>query len=190
MYIRTPYSSGPGLGVSPPIPKPKEELSKPILPAPTPTLAERIRASLANRILRNPNIRLAVTHSETPLDNATALRNIEDAIQYDTASRSSYKSAPGGRVPLNIRMLWAILQLAKMYNIQISELAGGVHSRGSLHYHGRAVDINVINGRRVGRTHPDVAKFKRDCRKLGASSVLGPGDPDHATHIHCAWTPP
>jgi hypothetical protein len=25
------------------------------------------------------------------------------------------------------------------------------------------------------------------CRSLGADEVLGPGDPDHSTHVHCGW---
>jgi hypothetical protein len=25
------------------------------------------------------------------------------------------------------------------------------------------------------------------CHALGATQVLGPGDPGHATHVHCAW---
>ena len=32
----------------------------------------------------------------------------------------------------------------------VSEIAGGDHGYGSLHYRGRAIDIASINGRRVG----------------------------------------
>jgi hypothetical protein len=153
-------------------------------------LVEKIRAWLAGAILSNANITLATAHITTPLDNATARKNIEDTSRGIDASRSTSGTAPGGSVKLDIRVLMGILKLAETYSFSISELAGGAHSRTSRHYDGVTLDVNVLNGRRVSATHPDVAKFKRDCRRLGATQVLGPGDPGHATHIHCAWPRP
>jgi len=190
MYIRTLEGSELGLGLAPPLPKSRDEWGKPILPAPPVPLGERIRTWLADQILNNANIALAAAHVKTPLDNATARRNIEDTANGGLAFRSSQGNAPGGAVKLDIRLLVGLLALAETYRFSISELAGGEHSRTSRHYSGVSVDVNVINGRRVSATHPDVAKFKRDCRKLGATEVLGPGDPDHATHIHCTWPRP
>lgn len=190
MYIRTLGNPEFGLGLPPPAPKSQEEWGKPILPAPQPPLRERIRAWLANQILNHPNITLATAHVSGVNDKATARRNIEDTAEESAASRSSYGNAPGGVVKLDIRMLLGLLLLAETYRFSISELAGGEHSRTSRHYNGVSLDVNVINGRQVSATHPDVGKFKRDCRKLGATEVLGPGDPNHATHIHCAWPRP
>jgi hypothetical protein len=153
-------------------------------------LVEKIRALLAGGILNNANITLATAHVSRVNDNATARQNIEDTSNGRAASRSSYENAPSGSVKLDIRLLTGILKLAETYRFSISELAGGSHSRTSRHYDGGTVDVNVINGQHVSRTHPDVANFKRDCRSLGATEVLGPGDPDHATHIHCAWPLP
>ena len=153
-------------------------------------LVEKIRALLVGGILNNASITLATAHVTTPLDNATARRNIEDTSKGKAASRSSYKNAPGGSVKLDIRLLTGILKLAETYSFSISELTGGSHSRTSRHYDGVTVDVNVINGQCVSRAHPDVANFKRDCRSLGATQVLGPGDKDHDTHIHCAWPRP
>jgi hypothetical protein len=153
-------------------------------------LVEIIRAWLAGAILRHANITLATAHVTTPLDNATARKNIEDTSRGIDASRSTSGTAPGGSVKLDIRVLMGILKLAETYSFSISELAGGAHSRTSHHYDGVTLDVNVLNGRHVSATHPDVAKFKRDCRRLGATQVLGPGDPGHATHIHCAWPRP
>jgi hypothetical protein len=153
-------------------------------------LVEKIRALLASGILNNANITLATAHVSGVNDNATARQNIEDTSNGRTASRSSYENAPGGSVKLDIRLLTGILKLAETYRFSISELAGGSHSRTSRHYDGGTVDVNVLNGRHVSATHPDVANFKRDCRSLGATEVLGPGDPGHATHIHCAWPRP
>lgn len=153
-------------------------------------LVEKIRILLAGWILNNANITLATAHVSGVNDNATARQNIEDTSNGRAASRSSYKNAPGGSVELDIKLLTGILKLAETYRFSISELAGASHSRTSRHYDGGTVDVNVINGQRVSRTHPDVANFKRHCRRLGATEVLGPGDKDHDTHIHCAWPRP
>jgi hypothetical protein len=153
-------------------------------------LRAAIRRRLAATILAGPNITLATAHVSGVNDNATARRNIEDTTNGRRAARSSYGTAPGGAVALDIRLLSSLLKLAETYRFSISELAGGSHTAGSRHYAGVTVDVNVINGQRVSDTHPDVANFMRDCRALGATQVLGPGDPGHATHIHCAWPRP
>ncbi|MGH2524869.1 MAG: hypothetical protein ACRDH2_20370 [Anaerolineales bacterium] len=123
-------------------------------------------------------------------DNATARLNIEDTANGRPASRSNYGNAPGGTVSLDIRLLSGILKLAQTYAFSVSELAGGSHSPNSRHYAGVTLDVNVINGQHVGNAHPNFRNFMRDCRALGATQVLGPGDPGHATHIHCAWPRP
>ncbi|MFI8911476.1 hypothetical protein ACIGW4_07625 [Streptomyces sp. NPDC053513] len=43
-----------------------------------------------------------------------------------------------------------------------------------------------INGRHVGRK-ADHRGLMKACRALGATLVLGPGDKDHGTHVHCQW---
>jgi hypothetical protein len=153
-------------------------------------LVDTVRKNIASGILTSPNITLATTHVSGNVDNANARQNIVDTSNGRDASRSSYGTAPGGTVKLDLQMLASVLKLAETYTFSISELAGGEHSGGSRHYTGVTVDVNVINGRRVGSTHPDVAHFKRDCRNLGATQVLGPGSPGHSTHIHCAWPNP
>ena len=153
-------------------------------------LVENIRALLAGGILRNTKITLATSHTSGVTDSATARQNIDDTAKARDASRSSYGAGPGGSVKLDIRLLTGILKLAEAYSFSISELAGGSHSRGSRHYNGVTMDVNVINGRHVGKSHPDVANFMQQCRKLGATQVLGPGSPGHDTHVHCAWPIP
>jgi hypothetical protein len=148
------------------------------------------RSQLAQKILSNPRMILATRHPSGVSDNATARQNIEDTSNGRAVSRSNYGNARGGTAKLDIRLLTGILKLAETYSFSISELAGGSHSKTSRHYNGVTVDVNVINGQRVSAAHPDVPKFKRDCRSLGATQVLGPGDPGHATHIHCAWPRP
>ena len=62
----------------------------------------------------------------------------------------------------------------------MNELAGGSHSRRSWHYQGTAVDLQVREG--------DPWEFwLRECRERGAVEALGPGDPGHNRHVHCAF---
>ena len=154
------------------------------------SLIETLRKNVANGVLINPNITLATTHVSGHVDTANAKQNIVDTSKGNDASRSSYGVAPGGTVKLDLQMLVALLKLADTYKFSVSELAGGEHSKGSRHYNGATVDVNIINGKRVGGSHPDVPKFMRDCRSLGATEVLGPGHPGHDTHVHCAWPNP
>ena len=150
-------------------------------------LIETLRKNVANGVLSNPNITLATTHVSGNVDNANARQNIDDTSKGTDASRSSYGTAPGGTVKLDLQMLVALLKLADTYKFSVSELAGGEHAKGSRHYNGVTVDVNIINGKRVGSTHPDIANFMQECRSLGATQVLGPGNPGHDTHVHCAW---
>jgi hypothetical protein len=105
------------------------------------------------------------------------------------ARRSAYQNAPGGMTSLDVRVLRALLELAKFYSFAVSELAGGSHSIGSTHYVGVAFDVNVINGNRVGAGHRDCGSFMADCRQLGAQKVIGPPTKGHETHVHAEWPP-
>jgi hypothetical protein len=146
-------------------------------------------AALANRILNSPKIVLARKHAQTPDDDATAYLNIVDTAAGRMAHRSSYQTAPGGHVALDCAMLAGVLALAEDHSFSVSEFCGGEHSSNSRHYAGCAVDINTIDGRPV-RSSDTVTAFQAQCRKLGATEVLGPGDPGHSTHVHAAWPRP
>jgi chitosanase len=147
-------------------------------------------AELAARILSHPGIKLATAHVSGVNDQATARQNIKDTAAGRPAQRSNYGSAPGRTVALDRRLLSGLLALADEYTFTVSELAGGNHNRNSRHYAGVGADISLINGRRISASHPDVAAFQTRCRNLGATEVLGPGRPGHATHIHAAWPRP
>jgi hypothetical protein len=147
--------------------------------------------SLASNILkRSDRITLATVHVSTQQDNATAQQNIQDTADGRDAALSSYGTAPGGTVALDTRLLEGLLSLADDYTFSVSELAGGSHSRNSRHYVGVAADITDVNGQAVSASHPDVTAFMQRCRTLGATEVLGPGDPNHDAHVHCAWPRP
>ncbi len=147
-------------------------------------------ADLARQILGNGRITLATTHSSGYSDNATARQNTIDTANGQLAARSSYGTAPGGRVALDGRMLRGILALSNSYTFEVSEIAGGSHSSSSLHYAGVAFDAPRINGTAVSASHPAYRAFMQRCRDLGAIEVLGPGNTGHANHIHCAWSRP
>ncbi|MGD1979849.1 MAG: hypothetical protein PVJ98_10670 [Akkermansiaceae bacterium] len=121
-------------------------------------------------------------------DGACAWDNINQASEGRPARRSCYGNAPGGSVRLNPRMLRGMRRLTnKGYTFRVTALAGASHSRNSRHYSGLAFDIDTLNGQRISWSHPDWRRFLADCRKLGATETLGPGDRGHSTHLHVAW---
>jgi L,D-transpeptidase catalytic domain/Rv2525c-like, glycoside hydrolase-like domain len=147
-------------------------------------------AALAKRIQQSTKIVLARAHASGVQDNATAFDNINDTADGRPAHRSSYGNAPGGVVNLDRRMLKGMLALADSFSFSVSEFCGGSHNTNSRHYAGCTADINSINGRHVDAHNPFAAAFQRRCRELGATEVLGPGDPGHSTHIHAGWPRP
>ena len=159
----------------------------PALAAEPDTAAASTRASLAATVLRSNRISLATFHSSGVRDNATARDNIVDTAHGGRAHRSAYGTAPGGSVYLSVAMLRGMLALRSSFTFRVSEIAGGSHSAGSLHYQGRAFDVDIVDGQPVSAANPHVRAFEARCRALGAIEVLGPGAPGHATHIHCAW---
>lgn len=121
-------------------------------------------------------------------DGACAWDNIRQAASGRAARRSCYENAPGGTVRLDARMLRGMRRLvSRGYSFRVTSLAGASHGRKSLHYAGLAFDIDTLNGERISWGHPGWRAFLRECRDLGATETLGPGDPGHATHLHVAW---
>ena len=91
---------------------------------------------------------------------------------------------------LDERMLNGMLALSRKYTFTVTEIAGGSHEVNSRHYAGVAFDVGRINGELVSYDNDYVADFMAGCRRKGAIEVLGPGDDDHDTHVHCAWPRP
>jgi hypothetical protein len=164
--------------------------------------AKRNRLSvLAFRIQQSSSITLAGRHPSGNSDHATPQHNVADMVAGVPPGRSSYSGAPGGTVEANEEMLSALERLTQPpynFEVQVTELAGGKHSggaeevrqgRGSRHYHGEAFDIGMINGKVANAANPATRKLMRACEALGATLVLGPGDPNHDTHVHAEWRP-
>ncbi|MFM9368572.1 peptidoglycan-binding protein [Streptomyces sp. Da 82-17] len=146
------------------------------------------RAKLAAQILADDGIDPATVHPGGTHAGSTARQNLVDTSRGEGAQTSPWSDVPGRRVDLDTGMLRGLLQLrtGHGFTLSVSEIVGGDHSSNSRHYAGLAFDVNYINGRHVGEGAPHEALMSA-CRSLGATEVLGPGDPGHTRHVHCAW---
>lgn len=138
-------------------------------------------ASLANTLLNNSKV---VT---TCYDNTShgPKKNLQDA-----AAQQPSQTNTRGKTYLHQAMLNGLVKVAVIVNSYcISEIAGGEHSDNSRHYVGLGFDIAQINGSTANASNPASARVMEECRKAGATEVLGPIKPDsgHATHVHCGW---
>lgn len=123
-------------------------------------------------------------------DGAEAWSNVRDTARGNAARRSVHGTAPGGSVQLSNALLDGMLDLGQRgFSYFVTSIAGGSHSHGSLHYSGRAFDIDEINGVRIHGDSALARRFMSACWELGAIEVFGPSnDPSgHFDHIHCAW---
>lgn len=124
-------------------------------------------------------------------DNADPLTNIKDAAAGRPARTSCYGNAPCTSVYLTSNLLNGMNNLisSRGYRYFVTAIAGADHSPGSLHFQGRAFDIDEINGVRVYGDSTAARAFMDACRALGATEVFGPSnDPaGHYDHIHCGW---
>jgi zinc D-Ala-D-Ala carboxypeptidase len=148
------------------------------------------RSALAMQVFMNPNIDLAGDHPSKTADGATAKQNMRDSLFLMRAVRSNYENAPGGEIEISNALLQAMLELAGTYSYSVTEIAGGSHGRKSRHYAGVAMDVGKINGEVVSSKNKSVSAFMKDCRRLGATELLGPGNPKHDHHVHAAWPRP
>ena len=155
-----------------------------------PAAAAESVASLATTIMNSARISLATVHTSGVVDQANPRQNIVDTAAGGRARRSHYGTAPGGTVMLDPRLLRGMVALSQQFTFSVAEICGGSHNSNSRHYAGIAADFNVVNGRGISASHPDLAAFKTRCRELGATEILGPGAPHHETHVHAAWPRP
>lgn len=122
-------------------------------------------------------------HPSGVKDNATALDNIRDACNGTAASRSHYTcsecpkpGAPGGTVCLQDILLRYMLSLAaKVGYIHVNEIAGACHTCRSLHYQGRAVDIDPTKSKTKAQ---DMIDLCFDMQGIGINET---------NHIHCSF---
>ncbi|MFP2896397.1 peptidoglycan-binding domain-containing protein [Corallococcus sp. 4LFB] len=123
-------------------------------------------------------------------DGADPLNNIKDAAAGRASKTSCYGNAPCTTVFLTSNLLNGMNSLitSRNYRYFVTAISGADHSVGSLHFQGRAFDVDEVNGVRISGDSATARGFMDACRALGAIEVLGPNnDPGHFDHIHCGW---
>ena len=149
------------------------------------------RKALGIAVRDESRISLMDYHCCDPADyDSTAYVNILDTAEGGKALTSPYSHVGRTHVWLDPRLLDVMNRLAKTYGYSygVSEIAGGLHSSGSYHYYGRAFDVYSINGIGVSSSNPYYQTFMSRASAMGADQVLGPGDPDHDTHVHVGFS--
>ncbi len=60
-------------------------------------------------------------------------------------------SKPSPNLPVSIYLAKLVEDVARITNlsININSTTGGLHSKTSFHYHGMAIDINLIDGKKI-----------------------------------------
>jgi hypothetical protein len=113
---------------------------------------------------------------------------VEDTAAGRRATRAGAFGGTAGPVDLAPRMLAALVALVERgYRLRVAELAGGRHPPSSAHYAGVAFRVDRLNGQAVGARHPDVGRFRDDCRRLGATRVEGPGEGGAEPFVAAEW---
>jgi len=124
-------------------------------------------------------------------DGADPLSNLKDAAAGRAAKTSCYGNSPCTTVFLTSNLLNGMNSLitSRNYRYFVTAVAGADHSPGSLHFLGRAFDVDEVNGVRIYGDSATSRAFMDACRALGATEVFGPSnDPaGHYDHIHCGW---
>jgi hypothetical protein len=154
-------------------------------------------AQLAAQLLASSST-FADGHVSKVPDNANAHQNLVDTAAGKQAARSCYGTAPCGTVALSPTMLQALLEITKANVVRVSEIAGGSHSSpASLHYKGRAFDIDLINGSGGANNSMSpqaAAPAIAICKAEGAgeywleTSTGGRASGSQmGNHVHCAW---
>ncbi|XP_070567110.1 uncharacterized protein [Ptychodera flava] len=142
--------------------------------------------SLACEILNHKSITLLTINPSGVNDGADAYSNVKDTCNGGTALRSSYccssGCSPGGSTCLSYNVLKYIKDVADAAGpVQVNSISGACHSSTSYHYRGTAVDFQVSTGSKY-------LTWMSICSASGASENLGPGDAEHSTHTHCAFS--
>jgi peptidoglycan hydrolase-like protein with peptidoglycan-binding domain len=118
----------------------------------------------ARFLLNSPNVRFW-----NGLSTGSDRANLERLARGERA----FVNATGQRVPVNPRMMQALVEMARRGPIQINALTGGQHSHNSRHYSGNAVDLSI----RVGNAR----EIERIANQYG-------GRRNHErTHIHLSF---
>jgi peptidoglycan hydrolase-like protein with peptidoglycan-binding domain len=99
----------------------------------------------------------------TGLSTGSDRKNVERLARGEKA----FVPATGQYIKPNLRVMQALVDMAKHGPIMINALTGGIHSPNSNHYRGIAVDLDVNVGNtaeieRIARRHGGLRNFERD----------------------------
>lgn len=146
----------------------------------TPAPGGNDRVALAKQLLANKRVVLmsdfCAPHSP--------LRNMQQTARGEMATGSH------GNAYLSTKMLQFMRDLGQKNGYRVTCIQGGTHSATSYHYRGRAVDIDLFDGQKINMTTAGrnaSARLRALCKQAGAIENLGPGDPGHSGHVHCAF---
>lgn len=91
----------------------------------------------AQFLLKSPNVSFW-----SGLSSGSDRKNVERLANGEKA----YVPATGGYVTPKLKLMQALVAMAKAGRVQINALTGGVHTPGSNHYKGEAVDLELTVG--------------------------------------------
>jgi peptidoglycan hydrolase-like protein with peptidoglycan-binding domain len=140
---------------SPPVTKPSGVNNAGGVPS---TVSDAARA-----LLNNPNVSFKPTTTGSDKQNMERLARGQPAIV----------GATGAQVTPNLRMMQSLVAMAQKGPIQINAMTQGVHSRGSAHYRGQAVDLST----HVGNT----------AQIVGIAGQFGGRRNSETDHIHLSF---
>jgi hypothetical protein len=112
----------------------------------------------AKLLLQNPNV-----HFWSVLSTGSDIKAMRSLARTGTVR----VPVTGQVIKPNLRMMQALVDMAKHGPIQINALTGGVHSVGSNHYSGTAVDLSIFVGdsgeiERIANQHGGFRNFETD----------------------------
>ncbi|MEI8130331.1 MAG: hypothetical protein WCG55_02385 [bacterium] len=172
----------------------------------TVTLPTGSAQDLAKQILQNRNITLSPAWGSQDA-KSSVIQNITDTANGVAAWTSPSRQGGQIQASLDSRMLAGLLVVANnVGSVNVTELLGGQHTKGSAHYRGLAFDIG---GASFSYSTTTAKKIMDICRAAGANprQIFGPcnglgkgqnsfiacpvtgyrTNSQHENHVHCGW---
>ncbi len=146
--------------------------------------------ALAEQILANSNIDLncytdSCGHSSAEV--ISSLKNGQAPVICSGGCSNCAAGGPSGSTTMNPKVLQGILEVGKTDSICITALSNGVHSVGSTHYDGNAVDIDA-----GGKSAGDLQRIRNQLQSYCGWAICEPpgggSDPSCSTASHIHWT--
>ncbi len=191
---------------------PTNELIK-VNPDPNIRIPSGDAQSLAMMALRTPSLRFNANNVVRRDNDAQSapLQNIKDTAEGRPAWTSSITGRTAVQVPLDAKMLAGLIAVSQVDPmVGITAILGGEHDSKSVHYLGKAFDIQTDQSDSPSSL-PRAKKLGDACRAAGAKLIITPcggnyvkdfinvtekgictatgysTNKSHSTHVHCQW---